>query len=181
MTREDKDMRDALAAEYVLGTLDDDERRSFERQLTGDPSLAASVREWEQRLGLLAGTLKPVQPPPHLRDAIEARLDKADWEDGTIVRRDEGEWHPASPGVDYKVLRRATAGEGMALYRLQPGSSLEAHDHPRDEECYVLEGAILLGDITLNAGDFILIRRGDFHGAIRSPKGALLLIRGEID
>lgn len=181
MTAEDKDMRDSLAAEYVLGTLDETERRSFERDMAGDPSLAASVREWEQRLGVLAGTLRPVPPPPHLKAAIEARLGKTDWQDGTIVRRDQGPWHPVSPGVDYKVLRRAGGGEGMALYRLAPGSTLEAHDHPRDEECYVLEGAILLGDITLHAGDFILIRRGDFHGAIRSPGGALLLIRGEID
>jgi quercetin dioxygenase-like cupin family protein len=41
------------------------------------------------------------------------------------------------------------AGGGVALY---PGASLPAHDHPADEECLVLEGEVMLGDIVGRAG-----------------------------
>jgi anti-sigma-K factor RskA len=47
------DAQDALAAEYVLGTLSADEREHAEALLTLDPGFAASVRMWERRLGEL--------------------------------------------------------------------------------------------------------------------------------
>ena len=46
--------RERLAGEYVLGTLDAEERRRVERQLTSDAPLRAAVARWEARLQPLA-------------------------------------------------------------------------------------------------------------------------------
>ena len=68
------DAQDALAAEYVLGTLSADEREHAEALLTLDPSFAASVRMWERRLGELNVMVEAVEPPPELWDKIKAEL-----------------------------------------------------------------------------------------------------------
>ena len=58
------DAQDALAAEYVLGTLSADEREHAEALLALDPGFAASVRLWERRLGELNVMVEAVEPPP---------------------------------------------------------------------------------------------------------------------
>ncbi|MGC4076914.1 MAG: anti-sigma factor [Rubrivivax sp.] len=68
------DERSAAAGEYVLGTLDVDERRRFEAALAGDRALQAEVAAWQDRLLPLARHAPPVEPPPGLWPAIEARL-----------------------------------------------------------------------------------------------------------
>jgi hypothetical protein len=180
MKPDDRNLRDALAAEYVLGTLAGAARARFERLLARDPDLADHVRAWEQRLGALVAALPPVPPPDRVRRAIEARLDRDEIEDGVIIRRGDGAWRLVAPGVDCKILRRDAAGGGSALYRLAPGAGLPAHEHPRDEECYIVHGSLQVGGTLLGAGDYFTVSRGGYHGTIRSPAGALLLIRGEV-
>jgi anti-sigma-K factor RskA len=68
------DAQDALAAEYVLGTLSADEREHAEALMTLDPGFAASVRMWERRLGELNVMVEAVEPPPELWDKIKAEL-----------------------------------------------------------------------------------------------------------
>jgi anti-sigma-K factor RskA len=68
------DAQDALAAEYVLGTLSADEREHAEALLTLDPGFAASVRMWERRLGELNVMVEAVEPPSELWDKIKAEL-----------------------------------------------------------------------------------------------------------
>src|ERR1700719_973837 len=68
------DAQDALAAEYVLGTLSADEREHAEALLTLDPGFAASMRMWERRLGELNVMVEAVEPPPELWDKIKSEL-----------------------------------------------------------------------------------------------------------
>jgi anti-sigma-K factor RskA len=68
------DAQDALAAEYVLGTLSADEREHAEALLTLDPGFATSVRMWERRLGELNVMVEAVEPPPELWDKIKSEL-----------------------------------------------------------------------------------------------------------
>jgi anti-sigma-K factor RskA len=68
------EIRDRLAAEYVLGTLKGPARRRFERLVAAHPSLAAAVREWENRLMPLAQVLKPIDPPARVWALISDRL-----------------------------------------------------------------------------------------------------------
>lgn len=62
------------AAEYVLGVLNADERRDFERRLEREPALRSEMEYWERRLGVLASEVKPVTPPPATWSRIEAAL-----------------------------------------------------------------------------------------------------------
>jgi anti-sigma-K factor RskA len=71
------DAQDALAAEYVLGTLSADEREHAEALMTLDPGFAASVRTWERRLGELNVMVEAVEPPPEVWDKVKAELGMA--------------------------------------------------------------------------------------------------------
>ena len=67
-------LAEALAAEYVAGTLRGPARRRFETLLPGHPALQAAVRAWQARLMPLAGAVPPQAPPPRVWRAIEQRL-----------------------------------------------------------------------------------------------------------
>ncbi len=58
------DETEALAAEYVLGTLEPAARAEVQKRLRTDAGLARLVELWEQRLAPLAATIPPVEPPP---------------------------------------------------------------------------------------------------------------------
>ena len=68
------DDRDALAAEYVLGTLSADEREQAEALLVIDPGFAEIVRIWERRLGELNVMVEAVEPPPDVWDKIRTDI-----------------------------------------------------------------------------------------------------------
>ena len=67
----DEPDRDLLAAEYVLGSLEGDDRREAERLLAGDPAFARSVSTWQRRLIPLAAHVTPAVPPADLWGRIE--------------------------------------------------------------------------------------------------------------
>jgi anti-sigma-K factor RskA len=62
------------AAEYVLGTLDPEERAEAQVLISSDPVFAALVRDWERRLGELHALADSVEPPAAVWDAIKAKL-----------------------------------------------------------------------------------------------------------
>lgn len=63
---------DALAAEYVLGTLSAEEREHAEALLSFDSGFEAAVRQWERRLGELNVMVEAVEPPPEVWDKIKS-------------------------------------------------------------------------------------------------------------
>ncbi len=68
------DLADALAAEYVAGTLRGGARRRFEALLPSHPALRRAVQRWQDRLIPLTTALVPEPPPPRVWQAIEQRL-----------------------------------------------------------------------------------------------------------
>jgi len=70
----DFDDIDALAGEYVLGTLDAAERTAVAARRQREPALEAAITAWERRLGPLMEEIAPVQPPDHLRDLVMRRI-----------------------------------------------------------------------------------------------------------
>ncbi len=68
------DRAEALAAEYVLGTLRGRARKRFERIARGDRALEEAVRRWEERLLPLAEGLPEIEPPERVWRAIQASL-----------------------------------------------------------------------------------------------------------
>ena len=69
--------KDGFAAEYVLGTLDAEERAQADALMLVDTAFAASVHRWERRLGELTTMVAPVEPPSPLWERIKAGLASA--------------------------------------------------------------------------------------------------------
>ena len=67
---------DVLAGEYVLGTLDAEERAATKLRRRRDPMLNAAIEAWEHRLAPLAETVPSVTPPEKVRVMIEEALAK---------------------------------------------------------------------------------------------------------
>ena len=67
-------LADALAAQYVAGTLRGRARRRFETLLDAHPALRAAVREWQDRLMPLTSAVAPEAPPARVWRGIEQRL-----------------------------------------------------------------------------------------------------------
>lgn len=65
---------DALAAEYVLGTLTHAERREAEARRARDKAFDETVLAWERRLAPLSDMVAPVQPPAGLYSKIRAQI-----------------------------------------------------------------------------------------------------------
>jgi anti-sigma-K factor RskA len=78
MKHDQPQLIDALASEYVLGTLRGAARRRFERWQRDEWHVASRVRTWEARLIPLAMGLPPITPSPQLWQRIEARIAVAD-------------------------------------------------------------------------------------------------------
>jgi anti-sigma-K factor RskA len=66
--------RDALAAEYVLGTLEAREAEAVARIMAQDGELRAAIAAWEARLSPLTALSTPEAPPGQLWRRIEASL-----------------------------------------------------------------------------------------------------------
>ncbi|HEX6723225.1 MAG TPA: anti-sigma factor [Burkholderiaceae bacterium] len=68
------ELRDRLAAEYVLGTLQGRARPRFQQLLRGDLELQARVAFWEQQLMPMAAPLSVAAPSARVWQAIAARV-----------------------------------------------------------------------------------------------------------
>jgi anti-sigma-K factor RskA len=68
------DDTDLLVGEYVLGTLERDERRKLEDIAAREPSVTAAVMIWERRLAPLHELVEPVEPPAEIWGDIARRL-----------------------------------------------------------------------------------------------------------
>jgi anti-sigma-K factor RskA len=68
------DNNDVLAAEYVLGTLDAEERAQAELTISLDATFAAAVHAWERRLGELSAMVDPKEPPADTFERIKSRV-----------------------------------------------------------------------------------------------------------
>jgi anti-sigma-K factor RskA len=72
----ERDEIDVLAGEYVLGTLDAEERAAANARRRRDPALNAAIEAWEHRLAPLAETVPSVTPPEKVRVRVEEALAK---------------------------------------------------------------------------------------------------------
>jgi hypothetical protein len=68
------DELNALAAEYVLGTLDYEERKGASALLEVDPTFRGIVRIWERRFGELHLMVESVEPDPQLWARIKPKI-----------------------------------------------------------------------------------------------------------
>ena len=86
MSETERDDLEAFAAEYVLGTLDRDERSAAVARVASDPAFRELVSAWEARLQPLAETATPVAPHADTFDRILSRIDAAPPAADNVVR-----------------------------------------------------------------------------------------------
>ena len=133
----------------------------------------------------LAAGLRPAELGQDLRSVLRARIlepirDPAP--DGTFTLRatDPG-WFSLNELVQIRVLRRdLSRRDHTILVRMLPGGVIDAHTHTQEEECYVIEGEIEIGNHCLRRGDMHVVPCGIAHQRLLSRTGALFLVRGEI-
>src|SRR5262245_16304796 len=68
------DYTDALAAEYVLGTLDLEARTRDRTLLAPDTEFAANGERWERRVGEVHRMVEPVEPEAKIWARIKAKM-----------------------------------------------------------------------------------------------------------
>ncbi len=101
-------LADALAAQYVAGTLRGRARARFETLLPSHPALQRAVRDWQDRLMPLTTVLPPQAPPPAVWQGIEAKLWPAAAEDRAATPAPRG--RAAASGWQAVAWWRALAG-----------------------------------------------------------------------
>jgi anti-sigma-K factor RskA len=98
--------RNALAAEYVLGTLTLEERGQAEALLLIDNAFAELVHQWERRLGELNVMVESVEPPADLWKKIEPDI-------GTVPASDKVPLAPTGPTPLTKAETPAVVQAGV--------------------------------------------------------------------
>ena len=96
-----------------------------------------------------------------------------------VVRTAEMEWQPSpSKGVWRKPLEREAAEHGhtTSLVRYDAGSKFSAHEHPRGEEIFVLDGVFSDETGDYPAGTYIRNPPGSSHSPF-SNEGCDLLVK----
>jgi len=95
-----RDLADALAAQYVAGTLRGPARRRFEALLAAHPGLRQAVAAWRARLMPLTGAVEPQAPPASAWQGIEQRL-----------------WPTAAPSTAAEAAHTAPWWRTLAFWR----------------------------------------------------------------
>jgi len=131
MKHDDPKMIDALAAEYVLGTLSGRARRRFERWRSKEWHVERRVQAWEERLSGLALRLSPMRPSPHVWSQIEKRIGPAGSRTTPPQKQRAAPWQAIAASVALLVILVG----GFFMYRsvvlgpdLQPLATLTAQN-----------------------------------------------------
>jgi hypothetical protein len=170
---------DQTAAAYALGLLRGAARAAIEARLSSDPALEAKVKLWQENFVALDLAAERQAPPAGLFDRILDAIDAGAGEklSGTQTRRaGTGVWTEMGPGVSFTVLfEDPVAKRRSILVRALPGSNYASHLHDEGhEECLVLEGDLIMGDLKLLPGDYHIAAKGSTHPAATTISGCLL-------
>lgn len=145
------------------------------RKQHDDDTLSPDVRD------ALLESIAPVTPPATLRAKVLARV-QAGSAAYVTVRGGVSGWRELAPGIEYKMLLWDTPNQSKSfLLRVAGGTRMPEHNHRAFEECLVLEGDFMLGDIKLSAGDFHCAAKSALHGETYTERGVTVYLRANID
>ena len=188
-----------LATLFIAGALNEVERFEVERRLVaGDEALLAAVRSWDDVVEALGSTLEAVTPDPRIKAALLSRIapvsraapEQADLSapvsvnralaaPSQIVRHADGAvWRSAgAPGASVRVLNAdRKQGRMTTLMRIDPGCHFPEHPHVDEEECLVISGDLIDGDLTLGPGDYVRSAAGTHHSELTTRTGCECLV-----
>lgn len=195
-TEWDAQLQDRAEA-FVAGLLSETSEEAFRQHLAACELCRARVADLEAVLEGLALAVPAAEPGPRVWEAITAAAAPSvqtwrSWEVddpssgplGLFLRRDDpGDWQPTGvAGVEARQLFcDRDADRVTMLVRMAPGASYPAHVHGGPEECYVLEGDLLVGDaLLMSAGDYQRAETGSTHPVQSTEGGCLLLLHSSL-
>lgn len=111
-----------LAGEYVLGTLNAEQRRDVERRLLEDPQLQQAIGDWERRLQPYTAMVEPVAPSNRLWPRILRTLDSQ--EAAQSAPADDRAAHPA--GLLSRLWHDLTLWRGLSFASILIATGLAA-------------------------------------------------------
>jgi hypothetical protein len=140
------------------------------------PDAATALEEW------VATSLAPIAPDTATETALRARLLERVARSAKAnapfvnVRKGDGEWMEAGPGVFFKLLH-AAHGVVSRMVRLEAGARWTLEPSNGADELLMLSGALHIDQLQLGPQDYRL--RGTDAGAAtaQSPTGALVYWR----
>ena len=88
-------------------------------------------------------------------------------------------WSSFAEGADALDLQ-THGGVASMLLRIAPGAQLPDHGHELNEDCFMLDGDMYLGDVLMRAGDYQLALAGGRHVGIASDEGGLFYFHGAV-
>lgn len=167
--------QDEHVTPYAMGELAPHKRAAFEAHLDGCRSCEAALRDLSPALEALAeGCAAPA--PAQLGRALQRKIQALSMP-GVHMQpgSDKGFLPTPHAGLTIKPLHvDHDAGRITFLLRLEAGHSYPAHRHKSHEECYVLEGSVNVGDVRMQAGDYIFADAGSDHLEHTTSEGCLL-------
>jgi len=191
-----------LAALYLIGGLDADERSAFEAHLAeGCAECDRELLALDSVCASLAGAVDPVTPSKLARIAILARAteslgelspQQAEGVAKLVAAVDESlaevlqaarEWEPTTVKGTYlqRLDLEADDRRLRALVRMEPGVRFPAHTHDEAEQCVVLYGDLSFGDLRLTAGEYRYWKPGEPQPVQTTEQGCLLLVSSPLD
>lgn len=104
-------------------------------------------------------------PSPSVKERLMARA------------REEAKWRSTGiPGIDARVLSFDKERNYVTtLLRMAPGAVYPRHRHTELEECWVLEGDVLVDSCSFHTGDYQRAEAGSIH-QVATRGGCTLLI-----
>lgn len=178
------DEKEIYAAELALGLYSTEHKDAVPAVDPDDPEFLRHSADWTAFFEGLDEALKIEQPNPRVWDNIERRIGANNTilpEGVYAVPRTKGGWWSLSEGVDVKSLYIDPELDTESfLLRIQSGCVVEQHDHRGfADECMVIEGDILVGDVKFRPGDFHVATDGSTHPPLSSQNGGILFVRSK--
>lgn len=116
----DTQLRD-MAGEYVLGTMQGEERTQFEQLLAADVGLQAEVSVWEEKLSPMLDLVEPIVPPAAVWSQIQDRI-----EPKSTTEKGPGFWESLTFWRNLgMVAATLVLGLGLTLFGMRPEVGLQ--------------------------------------------------------
>ncbi|MFP6790935.1 MAG: anti-sigma factor [Thalassolituus sp.] len=155
------DDKNALALEYVLGTLRGEEREAFAEQLRSDDSLMQAVRYWEQSLMPAPESVPSLAPNPDTFAKIQARINNN--EQSTAQEKSVTFWEKLLP---WKIVTGAAFAMLLLMSGLLLNNSINQNIGLNADYVAVLvdnNDAPILTALTSSNGKTLWLKWEDWH------------------
>jgi quercetin dioxygenase-like cupin family protein len=99
----------------------------------------------------------------------------------TLYRPRLIDWRPFPQleGVTIKVFHRELAGVVLhGLVRMVAGAAIPKHRHAGAEDILLVDGTLVMGDVTMRSGEYCHAEPGSVHARAVSPSGCTFLLIG---